>query len=74
MSVIKLKFKSWYLYCEAITFQLSDSEDDLEYSPFEHNYKSARIPELVDLSDDEDRSSGISSDNSLENVIRGNKP
>ena len=44
----------------------SDGED---YSPFEHNYKAAKIPNL-DISDDE--SSGVSStDNSLDNVLKG---
>ena len=44
----------------------SDGED---YSPFEQNYKAAKIPNL-DISDDE--SSGVSStDNSLDNVLKG---
>ncbi|XP_021366646.1 centrosomal protein of 164 kDa-like isoform X3 [Mizuhopecten yessoensis] len=47
----------------------SESDSDLDYSPFEHNYRPAGMPNL-DLSEDEG-SSGISSnDNSLDNVIR----
>ncbi|XP_052804909.1 centrosomal protein of 164 kDa-like isoform X2 [Mya arenaria] len=46
-----------------------NSDSDLDWSPFEHNYKPAKIPNL-DLSDDE-ASSGISStDNSLDNVLQ----
>ncbi|XP_069115548.1 centrosomal protein of 164 kDa-like isoform X2 [Argopecten irradians] len=47
----------------------SESDSDIDYSPFEHNYRPASMPNL-DLSEDEG-SSGISSnDNSLDNVIR----
>ena len=47
-----------------------NSDSDAEWTPFEHNYHAARLPNL-DLSDD-DESSGISStDNSLDNVLQG---
>jgi hypothetical protein len=47
-----------------------NSDSDLDWSPFEHNYKPAKLPNF-DLSDDEG-SSGISStDNSLDNVLQG---
>ncbi|XP_060561428.1 centrosomal protein of 164 kDa-like [Ruditapes philippinarum] len=46
-----------------------NSDSDLDWSPFEHNYKPAKLPNF-DLSDDEG-SSGISStDNSLDNVLQ----
>lgn len=45
------------------------SGSDEEYSPFEHHWRPAKIP-TCDLSDDE--SSGVSStDNSLDNVLKG---
>lgn len=51
---------------ECLIFQ-SGSEE--EYSPFEHHWRPAKIP-TCDLSDDE--SSGVSStDNSLDNVLKG---
>ena len=47
-----------------------NSDSDTEWTPFEHNYRSARLPNF-DLSDD-DESSGISStDNSVDNVLQG---
>jgi len=47
-----------------------NSDSDADWSPFEHNYRAARMPNL-DLSED-DASSGISStDNSLDNVLQG---
>ncbi|XP_078326992.1 uncharacterized protein LOC111124747 isoform X7 [Crassostrea virginica] len=46
-----------------------DSGSEEEYSPFEHHWRPAKIP-TCDLSDDE--SSGVSStDNSLDNVLKG---
>lgn len=46
-----------------------NSDSDADWTPFEHNYRSPKLPNL-DLSDD-DESSGISStDNSLDNVLQ----
>ncbi|KAL4228939.1 hypothetical protein ACF0H5_011979 [Mactra antiquata] len=46
-----------------------NSDSDLEWSPFENNYRPSKLPNF-DLSDDE-ASSGISStDNSLDNVLQ----
>lgn len=46
-----------------------NSDSDVDWTPFEHNYRPARLPNF-DLSDD-DESSGISStDNSVDNVLQ----